>query len=62
MHRELVKTGKIGSDLGKAYSSLFNLRSVGDYGSPHHVTTEEAEEAVQIAEQFLSAIQRIDTE
>ena len=59
IHREFVKTGKLGKEHGKALSWLFELRGVGDYGMMLHVTKEEAEKAIALAENFVVAIQQL---
>lgn len=44
---------------GKALSWLFELRGVGDYGMMLHVTKEEAERAIALAENFVVAAQEL---
>lgn len=56
IHKDLVKTGKLTKEQGKALNWLFELRSIGDYGVTAHVSKEEAERAIQAARSFLGAI------
>ena len=56
VHRDLVKPGKWSAGMGKGYSYLVRLRSTGDYGGGVHVSQEEAEEALAIAERILRVV------
>ncbi len=38
---------------------LFELRGVGDYGATIHVSRQDAEKAIEVAEEFLRAIERL---
>ena len=60
VHRDLVKAGAWPADLGRQYSHLVELRTVGDYGSLQHVSPEEAQEAVEIAERILQTIAQLN--
>lgn len=59
IHQRLVKTGKLSQEQGKNLNWLFELRSVGDYGGTVHVTSLQANQAIQSATDFLSAIKRL---
>lgn len=56
VHRDLVRKGHWSPTLGKAYSSLRRLRSIGDYGAVEHVSAQEAADAVGKAELILEAV------
>lgn len=56
IHQRFVKTGKLSKEQGKTLNWLFELRSVGDYGGTMHVSRQQVEQAIQAAEEFLSAI------
>ena len=59
MHQRFVKTGKLSKEQGKTLNWLFELRSVGDYGGTAHVSRQHVEQAIQAAEEFLSAIKSL---
>ena len=59
VHRELVQTGQLSPETGRAYDFLIDLRETGDYGGLSRVTPTSAKMAVQKAEAFLAAISRI---
>ena len=54
-----VKTGSLPKAYGRDLSWLAELRQIADYGEMRHVTTEEAERAIQATEQFLHQVQEI---
>lgn len=56
IHQRFVKTGRLSKEQGKTLNWLFELRSVADYGGTAHVSRQEVERAIQVAEEFLSAI------
>lgn len=56
VHQQLVKTGKLDKELGKELNWLFELRNVGDYGVIIHVSQQDAKKAIEVAENFLRAI------
>ncbi len=56
IHREFVKTGRLDKRYGKDLNWLFELRGVGDYGATIHVTQQDAEKAIRVAEEFLGAV------
>lgn len=56
IHQRFVKTGKLTQAQGKNLNWLFELRSVGDYGGATHVTRQECEQAIRVAQDFVSAI------
>jgi len=59
IHCYFVKTGKLAKEHGRNLNWLFELRSVGDYGVVIHVTAEDARQSVEIANQFLIAVQAL---
>lgn len=59
IHQRLVKTGKLSQEQGKNLNWLFELRSIGDYGGTVHVTSLQANQAIQSATDFLAAIKRL---
>ena len=59
IHQRFVKTGKLSKEQGKTLNWLFELRSVGDYGGIAHVSRQQVEQAIQAAEEFLSAIKSL---
>lgn len=59
IHQQFVKTGKLSKEQGKDLSWLFEIRNVGDYGGMAHVSQQQAERAIQAAEDFLQAIQSL---
>jgi len=59
VHQRLVKTGKLDREQGKELNWLFELRNVGDYGVTAHVSRQDAERAIRVAESFLRVIQSL---
>jgi len=59
IHQRLVKTGKLDKEQGKELNWLFELRNVGDYGVTIHVSQQDAERAIQFAENFLRVIKSL---
>lgn len=59
VHRDLVKSGAWGEDLGKDYSWLSSLRFTADYGGGKHVSIAEAQESVRRAETILEAVRKV---
>ena len=57
MHRDYVKPGRLPVDMGRVFSTLADLRSIGDYGGAAHVSHAEATVAMREAQQLLAAIQ-----
>lgn len=55
----LDRTGKLAVEQGKALNWLFELRSVGDYGGPVHVSPQEAKQAIEAAEKFVDAVKTL---
>jgi len=62
VHRDLVKPGLWPEALGRGYSFLHELRGTGDYGGGEHVSEEEAEKAVAIAQGILQAVHQLKPE
>jgi uncharacterized protein (UPF0332 family) len=56
VHQHLVKTGKLDKEQGKELNWLFELRNVGDYGVALHVSQQDANRAIKVAEDFLLTI------
>jgi uncharacterized protein (UPF0332 family) len=56
IHQRLVKTGKLDKEQGKELNWLFELRNVGDYGVTIHVSQQDTERAIRVAENFLRII------
>jgi len=59
IHQRFVKTGKLSREHGKSLNWLFEVRNVGDYGGTEHVSRAQVEQAIQAAEEFLSAIKAL---
>ena len=59
IHQRFVKTDKLSKEQGKALNWLFELRGVGDYGGTEHVSQQQVEQAIQAAEEFVSAIKSL---
>ncbi len=59
VHRDFVRTGRLGKDFGKNLNWLFELRSIGDYGVAVHVSNDEAARAVQVAEGFMQEVKTL---
>ena len=59
IHQQYVKTGKLDKKFGKDLNWLFELRSVGDYGSVIHVPQPDAEKAIEAAESFTNTIKKL---
>lgn len=59
LHRRLVKTGRIGPDLGQSYDLLFQRRGQADRAELAAFGRRQAAEMIQKAEEFVSAMQRI---
>ncbi len=56
IQQEFVKSGQLPAEAGALIRRLFQLRTVGDYGSPEHVTADEAAEAMGLAQSFVSHV------
>lgn len=56
LHRELIQTGQLDVDMGRAYDLLMDLRETGDYGGLAKVTSENAQTVTEKAQAFLEAI------
>ncbi|MFQ5632205.1 MAG: HEPN domain-containing protein [bacterium] len=59
IHKKFIKPGKLDKKYGRNLNRLFELRNVGDYGAATHVTTEDAEKSVIVAEKFIVAIKSL---
>ena len=56
IHQHFVKNGRLNKEQGRNLNWLFELRSVGDYGVSLHVVKQDAQRAVNIAEDFFEAV------
>jgi len=59
IHQKFVKTGELDKQLGKDLNWLFELRGVGDYGETLHVSSKDAQEALNSAQTFMSAVRKL---
>ena len=59
IHKKFVRTGKLRKEHGKNLNWLFELRGVGDYGVTLHVSQQDANRTIQVASEFLKAIQEL---
>ncbi|HET7711158.1 MAG TPA: HEPN domain-containing protein [Thermoanaerobaculia bacterium] len=58
VHRDLVRSGGWPPEFGKAYSRLAARRLTGDYGAELHVSSEEAAEAVDLAQRVVAEVNK----
>jgi len=56
VHRDLIKEEGWSEDVGATYNRLNELRHIGHYGGMTHVTPEEAEQAIEMAEMIVRAV------
>ena len=56
LHRELVRAGTVGGDVGQDFDFLMDLRESGDYGGLIHVGTDDARLAIEAAERVRAAM------
>jgi len=56
VYRDLVRTRKWSPELGVDYSSLMELRMVGDYGGFKHLSEKNAWNAIEAAKRILEAV------
>jgi uncharacterized protein (UPF0332 family) len=54
-----VKTGIVGTEEGKLYRSLFELRQTGDYDEIKIIDKEDVVSRLQLAENFIKTIERL---
>jgi uncharacterized protein (UPF0332 family) len=59
IHKHFVKNGRLSKEQGRNLNWLFELRSVGDYGVSLHVVQQDAQRAVNIAEDFFEAVKAL---
>jgi uncharacterized protein (UPF0332 family) len=59
LHRHLVKTGRIGPDLGQSYDLLFQRRGQADYAELVAFDQPQVDEMIQKAAEFVGALERI---
>jgi len=62
VHRDLVKSGLWPKKFGASYSALMELRTVGDYGDWEHISSKDAEKAIQSAGDILRAVSQANPE
>lgn len=56
VYRDLVHAGHWSPRLGSDYSSLMELRMVGDYGGFNHISEKNALNAIEAAQRILQAV------
>lgn len=56
VHRDLIKSGEWPQELGEAFEFCMRLRETGDYGGITRVTSEQADEAIKMAEIILKKV------
>ena len=56
LHRDLVREGRVGGDVGDAYDALFDARARGDYNSELRLGPEDANLAIERAERVAYAL------
>lgn len=56
VHRELVRSGRWGAELGASYTKLFELRQTSNYGGGKHVTVEDARQGLEAAKAIVAAV------
>lgn len=59
IHQRFVKTGGLDAKHGRNLNWLFGLRTIGDYGGATHVSTEDAEAAIEAAQEFCEAVRQL---
>ena len=59
VHRSLVKTGKVDASWGRFYDLVFKSRQRGDYQELVEFSSEEAEELISQAEEFVDEMRRL---
>lgn len=59
LHQHVVKEGLLSVDYGKIYDRLFENRQEGDYLELVNFEKDQVEQAIQDAESFVKAIQKI---
>jgi len=59
LHRDLIDPGTLPQQCGRDYDFLMDLRETGDYGGLMQVPADSARQAVEKAEAFLAAVERL---
>lgn len=59
IHQRFVKVGRLDAKHGRNLNWLFGLRTTGDYGGAKHVSPQEAETAIEAAQEFLEAVRQL---
>jgi uncharacterized protein (UPF0332 family) len=62
VHRDLVKAGRWGKELGEAFSDLAKMRATADYGSIVHIAPDEAASAVAKAERIVVGVRLLGSD
>ena len=55
IHKDFVRTGRLAAEHGRAFSWLFELRGIGDYGETCHVPEADVAGALLAAAEFVDA-------
>lgn len=55
-HLYFVKTGLVTQEMGKLFSTLFDMRLTGDYSDRFDLTTEEVVPNIQPTEEFVTKV------
>jgi uncharacterized protein len=59
VHRDLVKSGRWSTALGRDFSFCLDLRAVSDYGSDVRIDATQAADAIEAARRILLAVERM---
>jgi uncharacterized protein (UPF0332 family) len=59
IHQHFIRPGRLKTQFGKDLNWLFELRGVGDYGVTVHVPSEDAERAIEVADQFVNEVRSL---
>ena len=59
IHQHFIRPGRLKKQFGKDLNWLFELRGVGDYGVTVHVPYEDAERAIEAADQFVNEVRSL---
>ena len=59
LHRELIKTGQLAVEFGRAYDFLMDMRETGDYGGLIMVSQSDAAMSLAKAEAIIEAVKHL---
>ena len=59
VHRELVRTGEISAEMGKFYDYAFDSRQRGDYQDMVDFASDQVEEMVEHAREFVEEMKKL---